>query len=370
MAEHCQAEPISTVDSPPMRSEIAPQICRLTKAVPSSTDSIIAPTELAMPRSLQKATRCPCGIAIGTQQGPRPRTSWRTPDWAASRARAPVAGAAASHGAGSISSGGSRKNHSASGTIEHAFDQRVPQHGLAPAERGDGALEHRRPHRAGEIGAARDQRQRRAAPAVEPAADIDVERRVDAAEPDQADEQPVPDPQRPGQAQGRDRQARPRSSARRRPPSSACRCGRRSGPSGCRRGRSRARPARWQGGDRARAVHFGGDVLERHRGDPVGAEGHHHGDQRHRGDDPGRSGLDRAGRGLQHQGGSGAPALQAARDLTSHPAPAQGPCCIAPKCAPAGARRNFLAVRASPVKRTDVELSGVIRFRPVPLCPI
>ena len=63
----CQAEPISTVASPPMRSEIAPQICRLRNAVPSSTDSISAPTERLMPRSLQKATRWPCGIAIGMQ---------------------------------------------------------------------------------------------------------------------------------------------------------------------------------------------------------------------------------------------------------------------------------------------------------------
>jgi len=37
---------------------------------------------------------------------------------------------------------------------------RVPQHRLPPAESGDGALEHRRPQRAGEIAAARDQRQR------------------------------------------------------------------------------------------------------------------------------------------------------------------------------------------------------------------
>ena len=50
-----------------MRSEIAPQICRDRNAVPSSTDSITAPTERAMPRSLQNATRCCCGIAIGTQ---------------------------------------------------------------------------------------------------------------------------------------------------------------------------------------------------------------------------------------------------------------------------------------------------------------
>src|SRR6478672_4795591 len=63
----CHAEPIKTVARPPMRSEIAPQICRLKKAVPSNTDNIIAPIERLMPRSLQKATKWPCGIAIGMQ---------------------------------------------------------------------------------------------------------------------------------------------------------------------------------------------------------------------------------------------------------------------------------------------------------------
>ena len=43
----CQADPIKTVASPPMRSEITPQICRLRNAVPSSTDSIRAPIDLA-----------------------------------------------------------------------------------------------------------------------------------------------------------------------------------------------------------------------------------------------------------------------------------------------------------------------------------
>src|ERR1700744_785428 len=63
----CQADPIRTVASPPIRSEIKPQTCRLRNAVPSSTDSISALIERLMPRSLQKATRCPCGIAIGMQ---------------------------------------------------------------------------------------------------------------------------------------------------------------------------------------------------------------------------------------------------------------------------------------------------------------
>src|SRR5262249_14351930 len=61
-------EPASTVLRPPMRSEIQPQNCRLTKAVPSSTDSIAAPCEARMPRSLQNAGKWACGMAIGTQR--------------------------------------------------------------------------------------------------------------------------------------------------------------------------------------------------------------------------------------------------------------------------------------------------------------
>ena len=68
IVQNCQTEPIKIVSSPPMRSEIAPQICRLTKAVPSSTDSIAAPWVGLMPRSLHIATRWTCGIDIGMQQ--------------------------------------------------------------------------------------------------------------------------------------------------------------------------------------------------------------------------------------------------------------------------------------------------------------
>src|SRR5580692_12640691 len=63
----CQADPISTVARLPIRSEITPQICRLRNAVPNSTDSIRAPIDRLIPRSLQKATRWPCGIAMGIQ---------------------------------------------------------------------------------------------------------------------------------------------------------------------------------------------------------------------------------------------------------------------------------------------------------------
>ena len=51
-----------------MRSEIQPHALRLKNAVPSSTESIAAPCDGRMPRSVQSATRWPCGIAIGTQQ--------------------------------------------------------------------------------------------------------------------------------------------------------------------------------------------------------------------------------------------------------------------------------------------------------------
>jgi hypothetical protein len=66
--KNCQVEPIRTVSSPPMRSEISPQIWRLTNAVPSSSDSIAAPWAGLMPRSLHSATRWVCGIDIGMQQ--------------------------------------------------------------------------------------------------------------------------------------------------------------------------------------------------------------------------------------------------------------------------------------------------------------
>src|SRR5262249_61505772 len=63
----CMAELRSAVDKPPMRSEIQPQIWRLSNPTPSRTDSMAAPTVADMPRSLHSATRCACGIDIVTQ---------------------------------------------------------------------------------------------------------------------------------------------------------------------------------------------------------------------------------------------------------------------------------------------------------------
>ena len=51
-----------------MRSLSHPQSMRLRKAAACRTDSIAAPCTAAIPRSLQNATRWPCGNAIGTQQ--------------------------------------------------------------------------------------------------------------------------------------------------------------------------------------------------------------------------------------------------------------------------------------------------------------
>src|SRR5215831_14801702 len=72
-----QTEAAKIVKRPPTRSVSHPQNKRLKKALPSSTDSIRAPCAAEMPRSLQSATRCPGGIAIGVQHR-KPATHSRT----------------------------------------------------------------------------------------------------------------------------------------------------------------------------------------------------------------------------------------------------------------------------------------------------
>jgi len=79
-------------------------------------------------------------------------------------------------------SGAERRNIAASGAMMEELADPEPEHGRPPAGRGDDALEDRRPDRACHISAARNERERRAAMAVEPAADINVERRVHAAD--------------------------------------------------------------------------------------------------------------------------------------------------------------------------------------------
>ena len=80
------------------------------------------------------------------------------------------------------------------------LQDREADHGPAPAEVRDRTLEDGRPDEAGEIAAAGNQRQRRAAAAVEPAADIDEQRRVQSGVAEQAHEQAVADVELPRRA--------------------------------------------------------------------------------------------------------------------------------------------------------------------------
>lgn len=68
MATHCATELANSVSKPPMRSEIAPQICRLKNPAPRRRESIAAPCVAEMPTSVHSATKCACGIDIVTQQ--------------------------------------------------------------------------------------------------------------------------------------------------------------------------------------------------------------------------------------------------------------------------------------------------------------
>jgi hypothetical protein len=86
-------------------------------------------------------------------------------------------------------------------------DDRKPDHCHPPAMRRHCLLEQGRPHHAGDVLPGRDQRQRSAAAPVEPAADIDEERRIQRAIAEKADKQPVPDQDRPDVAAGRNAEA-------------------------------------------------------------------------------------------------------------------------------------------------------------------
>ena len=87
--------------------------------------------------------------------------------------------------------------------LDRQLQRRKPEHRLAPAKMRDRAFEDRRPERARHIGAAGDQRQRRSAPPLEPLADIDIKRCVDAGNAKKPDEQPVSDMQLPEWPLGR-----------------------------------------------------------------------------------------------------------------------------------------------------------------------
>ena len=181
-----------------MRSEIKPQIWRLKNAVPSSTDSIAAPWVGVMPRSLHSATRCACGIDIGMQQQ---KAASRQHGEHEIRRPAEHGRPRRLAGRGDRGRDDFRRRLStttASGRITASSNSAKTSIVVAPAIGGDRALEDRRPERAGDVLPARDQRERRAAPPVEPAADIDVERRVQPGIAEQPDEQAVAEIERPG----------------------------------------------------------------------------------------------------------------------------------------------------------------------------
>ena len=137
----------------------------------------------------------------------RERDHARTRRWDASRApsaaRRPWPCAAVS----CWISGGGRRKMIASGTMTTSCRTREADHGPAPAEIRDRALEDGRPDEAREIAAAGNQRQRRAAAAVEPAADIDEQRRVQPGVAEQAHEQAVAEIELPRRAERRNEQA-------------------------------------------------------------------------------------------------------------------------------------------------------------------
>ncbi len=173
--------------------------------------------------------------------------------------------------------------------LQHA----IGEHGVAPAHIGNGALEERGPDRAGEIAAARDQGERGAAPAIEPPTDINVERRVHAADAEEAHEQALPGIELPGGSAGREREPRDdHQGAEQHRPAHADALGDLAHDNAARAVTDPGERCR-ERGDRTLAAHLRGDRLERDHGDPGRAEGHSQDRQHDDGDDPRGPSLDR-----------------------------------------------------------------------------
>ena len=82
------------------------------------------------------------------------------------------------------------------------------EHGRAPPEARDAERDQRGPKRAGDVLAARHQRDCRPAPAIEPARDVDDERDIDGSSAEQTQQQTVPDEQLPRPAERGEREPR------------------------------------------------------------------------------------------------------------------------------------------------------------------
>ncbi len=150
------------------------------------------------------------------------------------------------------------------------------QHGRPPAEQSNDALKHRRPYGARHKLTACDQRQRGATPAVEPVADINVARRIDAGIAEKADEQAVAQPEPPAVVAGGNHEADgDHQCAERHGPLHADAVGDAAhGDASARR--SEPRQGIGQCRNRARAAQFSGDLLQRDDCDEGSAVGNRH----------------------------------------------------------------------------------------------
>ena len=139
----------------------------------------------------------------------------------------------------------------------------------------------------------RDQRDRAAAPPVEPARDIDIERRVDAGIAEQPDENAVPDIERGRRARARYREAG--GDHRRAEHDDAADAEAFGHPAHRDAADRRAEPGERTGQrrHRARVAQLGGDRLQRDDGDDRRAERHRVDRQRGQRDDPRGARLDR-----------------------------------------------------------------------------
>ena len=293
IARHCRIELQNAVSTPPIRSDSQPQPWRLKKPMPSSTDSMVAPTVAEIPRSLQYATRCCCGIDMVTQHR-KPASAIMTNTTlgcqpSTSAARRPRRRRRLVLDLGRRPQKDDRQRHD-----DGELQDRKADHRPAPAEIRDRALEDRRPDESREIAAARNQRERRAAAPVEPAADIDEQRRIEPGVAEHAHEQAVAEIELPRRAERRNEQAdgdHHRAGDHR--PADAVAVGEpahQQPADGAAEQRQRHRERRHL----PRAAGVGGDLLQSDRGDPRPAERQAEQDQRNAGDDPGGARLDRA----------------------------------------------------------------------------
>ena len=211
-----KADPARIVRSPPMRSASAPQAWRARKAASQHHRQHDGAAGRADADVAAEGDEMCLGHRHGNAAAEAREAEQRLRRrWDAGRRRDCGASPPPRSGAAAPAAIGAGRSSKVTGRIDDQHDAGKSQHGGLPAEFGDAALEHRRPDDAGDILAGRDQGDRRAAPAVEPAADIDQERRIDAAVAQESDHQPLADIEGPDRAERRTGPGRRRSCRRR-----------------------------------------------------------------------------------------------------------------------------------------------------------